>query len=212
MRELTRFRRSLVRNSTEIKDQIHAFLAARGIEPPPEHRSPFSKKHQDWLRALHLTQIDDLLDIYETLQKKIEKVEDEIERLDKKKDDVELLKTIPGVGDVIANTLVAEMCDIRRFSSPENLLSYAGMVSSIHRSGEKGWTGPITKQGNARIRHIVVEAAYSHVRYSKDSDLTRFFERKRSEKGTKKAIVATARKLLGVIYQMLKKREVYHAH
>ncbi len=87
----------------------------------------------------------------------------------------------------------------------ENLYSYAGMVSSIHQSGEKGWAGPITKQGNARIRYIVVEAAYSHVRCSKESDLTRFFERKSFEKGTKKAIVATARKLLGIVYQMLKK-------
>ena len=56
--------------------------------------------------------------------------------------------------------------------------------------GEKGWSGPITKQGSARVRHIVVEAAYCHVRRSKDPDLTRFFERKESEKGTKKAIVA----------------------
>ena len=212
LRELTRFRQSLVKNSTEIKNQIHAFLASRGIETPSEHRSPFSKKHQDWLRSLHLIQIDDLLDVYDTLRKKIEKVEGEIERSSQKKDDIELLKTIPGVGDVIANTLVAEICDIQRFSSAENLFSYAGMVSSIHQTGEKGWAGPITKQGNARIRHIVVEAAYGHVRCSKDSDLTRFFERKRSEKGTKKAIVATARKLLGIIYQMLKKREVYHAH
>jgi len=212
LRELTRFRQSMVKNSTEIKNQIHAFLASRGIETPSEHRSPFSSKHQDWLRSLHLSQIDDLLDVYDTLRKKIEKVEGEIERSSQKKDDIELLKTIPGVGEVIANTLVAEICDIQRFSSPENLFSYAGMVSSIHQSGEKGWAGPITKQGNARIRQIVVEAAYSHVRCSKDSDLTRFFERKRSEKGTKKAIVATARKLLGIIYQMLKKREVYHAH
>ena len=212
LREQTRFRQSLVRNSTEIKNEIHAFLASRGIETPSEHRSPFSKKHQEWLRSLHLSQIDDLLDILDTLRKKIEKVEGEMERSNQMKDDVELLKTIPGVGDAIANTLAAEICDIKRFSSAENLFSYAGMVSSIHQSGEKGWAGPITKQGNARIRYIMVEAAYSHVRCSKDSDLSRFFERKSSEKGTKKAIVATARKLLGIVYQMLKKREVYHAH
>jgi len=212
LREQTRFRRSLVKNSTEIRNQIHALLASRGIETPSEYRSPFSHKHQEWLRSLHLSQIDDLLDIHDTLRKKIEKVEGEIERSSQMKNDVELLKTIPGVGDIIANTLAAEICDIQRFSSPENLYSYAGMVSSIHQSGEKGWAGPITKQGNARIRHIMVEAAYCHVRCSKDSDLTRFFERKSTEKGTKKAIVATARKMLGIIYQMLKKREVYHAH
>jgi transposase len=212
LRELTRFRQSMIKNSTEIKNQIHAFLASRGIETPSEYRSPFTDKHQGWLRSLHLSQIDDLLDILDTLRKKIDKVEGEIDRSSQKKDDVELLKTIPGVGDVIANTLVAEICDIQRFSSPENLFSYAGMVSSIHQSGEKGWSGPITKQGNARIRHIVVEAAYCHVRNSKDSYLTHFFERKKLEKGTKKAIVATARKLLGIIYHMLKNREAYHAH
>jgi transposase len=97
LREQTRFRQSLVRNSTEIKNQIHAFLASRGIETPSEHRSPFSKKHQEWLRSLHLSQIDDLLDIYGTLQTKIEKVEVEIERSNQMKNDVELLYDIPRI-------------------------------------------------------------------------------------------------------------------
>ena len=121
----------------EIKNQIYAFLAPRGIKTPSEYRSALTDKHQGWLRSLHLSQIDVLLDIVYTLRKKINKVEGEIDRSSQKKDDVELLKTIPGVGDVIANTLVAEICDFQRFSSPENLFSYAGMVSSIHQSGEK---------------------------------------------------------------------------
>jgi len=60
---------------------------------------------------LHLSQVDDLLDIFETIRKKIEKVEDDIERTCPKKEDVTLLKTITGVGAVISNSLVAEMCD-----------------------------------------------------------------------------------------------------
>jgi transposase len=212
LRELTRFRQSLVRNSTELKNQVHAFLASRGIQTPPEYLSAFSNKHRAWLRSLHLGQVDDLLDILEMLWKKIEKVEDDIERTCPKKEDVTLLKTITGVGAVISNSLVAEICDIERFSSPENLFSYAGIISSVHQSGEKCWTGPITKQGNARIRYLMVEAAYSHVRNAKDSQLTRYYEKKKAEKGTKKAIVATARKLLGIIYHMLKKREAFHAH
>ncbi|MEI6795627.1 MAG: IS110 family transposase [Methanomassiliicoccales archaeon] len=212
LRELTRFRQILVRNTTSIKNEIHAFLAYRGVETPTEYRSPFTVKHQEWLRSLHLGQVDDLLDIFVTLRTKIEKVEGDIERASQKKDEVALLKTIPGVGDVIANELMAEICDITRFSSAENLYSYAGMVSSVHQSGEKGWTGPITKQGNASIRHIMVEAAFSHIRCCRDSKLTLFYERKKEQKGTKKAIVAMARKMLGVVYRMLKEKEEFHAH
>jgi transposase len=212
LREQARFRQTLVRNAAAIKNEIHAFLAYRGVETPAEFRSSFTKKHQDWLRSLRLSQVDDLLDVLTTLWNKIEKVEADIELADQVGEEVELLKTIPGVGDVIANELMAEICDITRFSSAENLFSYAGMTSSVHQSGESGWTGPITKQGNARIRHVMVEAAHSHARNCRDSKLTLFFERKKAQKGTKKAIVAMARKMLGIVYHMLKEKEAFHAH
>jgi transposase len=212
LRELTRFGQSLVRNSRTIKNQIHAILAMHGIKAPPTLRSSFSKKHVKWLRSLDIVQLDDLLDIMELVESKIEKVDEDIRKICLDDEDVQRLKTIPGMGDVIATSFVAEIGDINRFPSSEKLASYAGLTPIVRQSGEKEWTGPISKHGNATLRYLLVEAAYSHVRYAKDSKLTRFFEMKSQAKGTKKAIVATARKMLEVIYYMLKRGEAYHAH
>jgi len=212
LRELTRFRQSLVWNSASIKNQIHAILAMRGIKVPPNLRSPFSKKHVRWLRSLDIVQLGDLLDMMELVQSKTAKVDEDIEKICQDDEDVQRLKTIPGIGDVVATSFVAEIGDINRFSSSERLASYAGLAPIVRQSGEKEWTGPISKHGNATLRYLLIEAAYSHVRCAKDSKLTRFFERKSQAKGRKKAIVATARKMLEVIYYMLKRGEAYHAH
>lgn len=212
LRELTRFRQSLVRNSTTIKNQIHAILAMRGIVVPHVLRSSFSKKHIKWLRSLQISQLDDYLDIVELVESKITKADEDIGRICQGDEDVQRLKTIPGIGDVTATSFVAEIGDIRRFSSSEKLASYAGLAPLVRQSGEREWTGPISKHWNATLRYLLIEAAYSHIRFAKDSKLTRFFERKSQAKGTKKAIVATARKMLEVIYYMQKRGEAYHAH
>jgi len=212
LRELTRFRQSLVRSSASIKNQVHAILAMRGIKTPPPLRSHFSKKHVKWLRSLEIVQLDDFLDIMALIDTKTAKADEDIGRICHDDEDVQRLKTIPGIGDVTATSFVAEIGDIHRFDSPEKLASYAGLIPIVRQSGEKMWAGPISKRGNATLRYLLIEAAYSHVNSSKESKLTRFFERKSQAKGRKKAIVATSRKMLDVIYYMLKRGEAYHAH
>jgi transposase len=212
LRELTRFRQSLVRNSACIKNQIHAILAMRGVKTPPPLRSHFSKKHVKWLRSLGIVQLNDFLDIMAFIDTKIAKADEEIERICHDDEDVQRLKTIPGVGDITATSFVAEIGDIARFTSSEKLASYAGLTPIVRQSGEKEWAGPISKRGNATLRYLLIEAAYSHVNCTKDSKLTRFFEMKSQAKGRKKAIVATARKMLDIIFYMQKRGEAYHAH
>jgi len=212
LRELTRFRQSLVRNSACIKNQIHAILAMRGVKTPPPLRSHFSKKHVKWLMSLGIVQLNDFLDIMAYIDTKIAKADEEIERTCHDDEDVQRLKTIPGVGDITATSFVAEIGDIERFTSSEKLASYAGLTPIVRQSGEKEWSGPISKRGNATLRFLLIEAAYSHVNCTKDSKLTRFFEMKSQAKGRKKAIVATARKMLDIIFYMQKRGEAYHAH
>lgn len=161
---------------------------------------------------MDIAQLDNLLNIMELIESKVAAADEEIAKVCRDSEEVQRLKTIPGIGDVIATSFVAEVGDIRRFSSPEKLASYAGLTPVVRQSGEKEWTGPISKHGSTTLRYLLIEAAYGHVRYAKDSKLTRFFEMKKQAKGTKKAIVATARKMLEVIYYMLKRGEAYHAH
>lgn len=80
--------------------------------------------------------------------------------------DINLLKTIPGIGNVTAFLIKSEIDDILRFSSKEKLCSYAGLVPSTHQSGNKNYQGRITKQGNKFLRWALTEAAQISIRHS----------------------------------------------
>jgi transposase len=92
------------------------------------------------------------LGLIDDINKKIKEIEAQIDKrliLDK---DIELLKTIPGVGNFTAFILKSEIDSIDRFISKEKFTSYAGLTPSIHQSGQKAYIGKITKQGNKFIR------------------------------------------------------------
>ena len=83
---------------------------------------------------------------------------------------VELLMTIPGVGFISALTLYAEICDIKRFSNAEKLAHYAGLVPRVMQSGEHSCMGRESK-GDKWLKWILVEAAWSHVRFCPEGRL-----------------------------------------
>jgi len=212
LRDLTRHRSSLIAESTTLKNKIHAELARRGTKPPAEARSAFSKKFIGWLRGLNGSMIDDLLDILAVVQEKIKRVDDRIKEEANNDEDVRLLETIPGVGHVIATVIKAEIGELGRFRSSDALASYAGLAPAVRQSGEKSHIGGMSKQGNPRLRYMLTEAVHVHVMFCEDSRLTAFFLRKKEEKGSKKATVATAKKLLEVMYLMIVRRRQFQAH
>jgi transposase len=113
----------------------------------------------------------------------------------------------PGHDYYGALLLLHEIGDIRRFSSPKKLVSWAGLAPSLHQSGDVRYTGRITKQGNARVRWYLTEAAKNAARF--DPKLKPFYERVGSRKGNHKAIIAVARKMLVSIYWVLTRNEYY---
>ena len=70
-----------------------------------------------------------------------------------------LLKSIPGIGDVTAMTILSEIGDINRFPDPRHLHSYAGLVR-VSASGESSRYGRITKEGSKFLRYVMVETAH----------------------------------------------------
>jgi len=157
--------------------------------------------------------MDDPLDILEIVREKIKKIDERIRDVSDSDEDIGLLETIPGVGHVVAMAIKAEVGMIGRFRSPDAPASYAGLAPVVRQSGErKAHVGGMSKQGNSRLRYMLTEAVHVHMMYCKGSKLTSFYERKKEEKGSKKATIATAKKLLEVMYQMIVRREVFHAH
>ena len=136
-------------------------------------------------------------------------VSEKIRSLAREKEDAMLLTTIPGVGYYNALLLVAEIGDVNRFPDSERLCSYARLVPSVSRSGSKTVYGPITKEGSKWIRWALVQSVHAHIR--QDTGLSRFYHRLARKKGKQIATVANARKMLKVVYWMLKNREEFHS-
>lgn len=121
----------------------------------------------------------------------------------------ELLLTIPGVGFVTAEVVLAEVADIDRFASQKQVVAYAGLAPGQRESAGKLRELHIEKTGSKHLRWILVEAAWRLVRHS--PRWKAIFERLAKRLQRKKAIVAIARRLLGVITAILKSGEPFKA-
>lgn len=211
LKEMLRHRSRLVRDVTRMKNRIHTILAKSN------HRGPYSDLfgvqgllylQEVSLPDYHRRQLDTYLYLYETLVKKIEPLTEKIHAIAKKDPSARLLMTIPGIGPITAMFIMAEVEQIGRFSSYRNLASYAGLVPSLDASADKQRSGRITKQGSPWLRTAMVEAAQAAQR-AKGDKLQLFFRKRIVRAGYPKAIVATARKMLQIVFYVLKNQSPY---
>jgi transposase len=212
-RTLLRERISLVESRTIIKNQIHALLDKYEVARP-DITDLFGKKGTEWLRTLNLPEIDKT--ILEVNLQRIQELEVHIEAYTTQianqaitKPEVKLLMGFTGIDYYSAMLLASEIGDIHRFPSAKKLVSYAGLAPGIRQSAKKTIHGHIVKEGNKRIRWILVEAA-QHASRS-DPRLRPFYLRILKRHGYQKAIVAVARKMLVSIFYVLSRNEAYHA-
>ena len=120
----------------------------------------------------------------------------------------ESLKTAPGVGPVTAEVVLSELGDISRFRNAKTVCASAGLVPVVRQSGErKSKDLKITKEGSGLLRWALVEAAWRLV--GKSPKWAALFSRLMHRSGKKRAIVAVARKLLCVLYAMLRTSTPY---
>ena len=211
-RALVRGRQKLVENRTEYANKIHGLLSDHGIT---DDVKPLSVKGREFLRELSLpapwnTLLESFLNVIESLSDEIEHVEAAIEERAGSLKETQLLMTIPGVSYYSALTIYAELGEIDRFDGHKEVVSYVGLNPVIRESGDSRIEGGISKRGSGRVRWILVQSAYVAVHTCNDEYLSRFYNRIANRKNSKKAIVATARKLLVSIYHMLDRGEVYN--
>jgi transposase len=205
LRDTVRRRAFLVRERAKLMNRIHAELAKRGIEPGTPI---FTRKGREFLLSLGIDAVSQLLPVMEMLDRQIKVISGSLARMSGEDERTRLLTTIPGVGYYIAALIVAEVGDVRRFGSSERLCSYAGLVPSVRSSGGTVRHGGITKMGSSWMRWALVQAVHVHVQH--DTELSRFYRRLSVRKTRQEAVVATARKMLKVMYWMLLEGEPYH--
>lgn len=152
--------------------------------------------------------IDEILFIKE----QIDGIENEIEEKSKGIKELELLRTIPGIGTISAASIVGEIANIDRFSSVKKLRAFAGIDPSVKESGSSvRGRSTLSKRGSPYLRRTLYYAANAARRFS--PTFREYYERKSSQHPHSRgryAIIATANKLLTVIYYMLKHREPFN--
>lgn len=208
LRHLLQARETLVGMTTKLKNMGHAALTRNGIALS---RAAFATTGN----RKRLSQRDDLATADRTimaaalrqltaLEEEIAQLESEITRVGQSLPGLKRLLQVHGLNLLSAIALLAEIGDIQRFETSKQLTAYAGLVTSIRQSNEHTRRGAITKQGRKRLRTITIRAVLAMVNKTK-TPLMEFYQKKKREKGAGKAICATARKLLTIIFVMLKK-------
>jgi len=159
------------------------------------------------LPAYHRQQVETDLGLYQTIQAQVVSLTSVVHQQAKDSAAAKLLMTIPGVGPITAMTLITEIEDIGRFPSYRHLASYAGLVPALDASADKQRLGHITKQGSPALRTALLEAAQAATRTR--SRLNAFFRRRIARAGYRKAIVATAHKIIQYAYFILRAQTPY---
>jgi len=124
---------------------------------------------------------------------------------------ISLLKSLPGIGWIVAAHAVARLGDWREIENVRSIAGFLGLVSSEHSTGDKVNRGSITRSGDSRLRNKLIQSAW--VAIAKDPELRAFyrgvFERQPKKVAARKAIVAVARKLTTRMYAVLKQQRPY---
>lgn len=208
LRHLLQARETLVGMTTKLKNMGHAALVRNGIAlTRAAFATASSRKRLTERCALASADraiMEAVLRQLTALEAEVAQLESEIIRAGQSLPGLKRLLQVHGLNLLSAISLLAEIGDIQMFETSKQLTAYAGLVTSIRQSNEHTRRGALTKQGRRRLRTIAIRAVLSMVNKTR-TPLMEFYQRKKREKGAGKAICATARKLLTIIFVMLKK-------
>jgi transposase len=207
LRHLTQLRDTLVSEMVRMKQRIKSLLLMEGLEfPPAPAGSQWSFLVKKKLRELPCSstvrfKLNRLLDSLEFDEKQVLKATREIRRFCQANPElfgcIEYLKTLPGIGWIVASQLVARVGDWRQIKNIRQLPAFLGLVPTENSTGERTERGSITHTGDGRLRSKLIQASWSAIR--QDGELREFFrtvaKKHPRHLGSRIAIVAVAHKL-----------------
>jgi transposase len=210
LREFLRYRASLVKIKTQLKNKVHAILSKNGISLP--YSDAFGKKSLQFLREVQLRPcyrqaVDGYLQMAEQLMAMLQEISHEIDQRAELDNQAQILMSMPGIGCYSALLILSEIGDVKRFPSEKHLVSYAGLAPSVRSSGGRTHYGHITKQGSRWLRWILIESSHHAIRGS--LRFRQLYQRVSKKHGKNTGRVAVAREMLCVIYHLLMKGEKF---
>jgi transposase len=219
LRGFVRYRKSVVRDIARNKSRIKSFLYRHGIKIPLELDSAsryWSSNFTAWLKTIRLTTdfghsvILSTLQTVEQLRMTLLTVNKELRKIAKREPyahQINLLISIPGVGLIVAMTILSELESMCRFESVDKLCSFFGLVPTTSSSSERERVGSITSRTNKPLREIIIESAWVAVR--NDPALALAYSNLCKRMKPSKAIIRIAKKLVCRIRYVLKNQVRY---
>ena len=210
LRSLFRRRNNLVKNYRKIKSLIKVQLLNQGIDVTCVFdNSHWSHNFRDWLDNLEFTYLtarmtlDSHMRYFRFVDQELRDVSTELRRYCKEhyKKDYMLLRSIPGIGGIVACGIICELGDLRRFNSIKHLEGYVGLAPGIHQSGDNLRNTGITRRAHRLMRSYFIEASWQAIR---TDPIMQAYYRKHLGKNVKSVIVKVARKLLSRTLAVIK--------
>lgn len=212
-RALVRHRQFLQKERTQLRNKVRRIVSDYNAD----RRDLFSRRGLAALAALELCATDrfivtQLLAQLTALDEQLSRLREQLRAFAGAAPATEaharqLLRTVPGVGEVTAEVVVAELGDVDRFRSAKQVVAYAGLAPGRRESAGKVRDLGITKQGSGLLRWILVESAWQLIRRS--SYWRAVYDALKRRRGSRRAIVAVARRLLEVLVALLRSGQEY---
>lgn len=214
-RQVLRRRRQLVSDRIRIQCRIKSELACFGL-PLPELSGKWTQTFEQHLWQLRIgdrwqtESFQRLLTQYRMVSEMIDqqtRLLKELSLTDRYRESVARLRSVPGIGLLTAMELLLELGDFTRFARGAQLAAYVGLTPSQYSSGEKVRLGRITGIGKPQLRANLIEAAWVLIR--KDPGQAQRYEQLKLRCGSKRAIVASARRLLLMVRRLMLDQQNY---
>lgn len=209
IKNLLNIRGAIVKQRVNIGRQLHSVLSQAGIAhnstkfQTQSFRDNFNKQR---LQIGDQVVCRAIFDGYDTAHQQIKYIDQKIDELLNALDGKESLLSVPSLGLISCAHLLSHIDGIDDFDSPKKLAAYIGIVPRVRSSNKKKGLGPITRSGNKRVRSALVLVAFRITKYNES--LQRFYKALAHRSSPKGARVAVARKLIVLIYFLLKSGHV----
>lgn len=210
LRSLFRRRNDLVKDYRRIKSLVKMQLLYYGIDIPEEHDNDhWSHKFRDWIDKLEFNyttgkeSLKSKMRSFRFIDKELREVSNQLRAYCRKhyKKDYYLLRSVPGIGGIVACGILSELGDLKRFNNLKHLAGYVGIVPGVHQSGANYKTMGMNPRAHRLIRSYFIEASWQAIR---TDPVMQAYYRKHLGKDNKKIIIKIARKLLSRTLAVIK--------
>ncbi len=219
-RGVIRMRRMIIKDLSRYKIRVKHLLMSNGVEIPEQFDK---RKGNNWSGAFIQWLKGEVILLSET-RRSLDLLVGQVERMrqaqleatrelrklsqtERYRANYDLLCSIPGIGGLVAMTLLTEIYDITRFLNERQFASFLGLIPTSHSSGDKTIHGEMTFRGNKELGPMMIEASWTAIR--NDVGLAASFSNYCRKMVPQQAIVRIARKLANIIIAVLKTKKKY---